>query len=207
MAETALADGMLPLADDYASRAVSISQNDPRTLAEALSFLGKLAFEQGRSQTGEQAEAAYAEAEEHYRRAAQLFEVEQNSRAVGHVLGSLGRLLRERGRTVDAVDALQAAINRAPGDLDLRLDLARALSDSGQAQAAISQYGSLLTIAPDSVEAMIERAAISVRQADPAAALADLDNAVRLDPEVAERPDVVTIRSQARAQQRRRPSR
>lgn len=199
MAETALAEGMLPLAEEYASRAASASQDNPRTWAEAESFLGKLAFDQGQAQGGDRAEALYATAEERYRHAAELFEVGQDPHAVGRVLGSLGQMYAERGRFVDAVNALRSALVRLQGDFDIRMSLAEALRGAGQPQAALGEYGWLLTVAPETVEALVGRGTINAEHGDPASALVDLDNAIRLQPELANRPDVESARERASA--------
>lgn len=199
MAETALAEGHFDLAERYAAEAVRAGGDDLRTLAEATSFLGKLVFDHGRSEVGDAAEQLYAEAETHYRRSAELFEAEQNVWAVGRVLGSLGRLYMETARFADAVGALQGAVTRVPGDLDLHMDLARALSDAGQPQAAVGEYGTLLTVAPESVEALVGRGVVSASYGDAFSAVADLENAIRLRPELADRDDVTAALAHARA--------
>jgi tetratricopeptide (TPR) repeat protein len=201
MAESALAYGMFLLAEEYAAHAVRSSQDDPQTLAEAMSFLGKLVLLRGQTEVGDRAEESYAAAEEHYRRAAELFEAKQNFRAVARVLAALGRLFSERRRFADALSALQGAVTRMPGDVDMHIDLARALRDAGQAHAALGQFESLLSVAPDAVEALVGRASIQAEHGDPAAALADLDRAIQLQPELAERDDVQAVRMQARARQ------
>jgi tetratricopeptide (TPR) repeat protein len=205
MAETALADGMLPLAEEYARRALHAGKHNPRTLAEAESFLGKLAFDQGRALVeGDRAEELYATAEEHYRRAAELFETEQNFRAVGRVLATLGRLFMERGRLVDAVGALEGALSRLPGNLDLHMDLAHVLRDNGQPDAALGHYRSVLNVTPENVEAIVGHGTINAESGDPTSALDDFSSAIRLQPELAERPEVVSARAQALARLERR---
>jgi thioredoxin-like negative regulator of GroEL len=198
MAESALGYGMSRLAEEFAEQAISASSDDPRTLAEATSLLGKLLLSRGRTEVGDAADELFNTAEDNYRRAAELFQIEQKHRAVAQVLASLGRLFRERGRFTDALSALQGAFSRMPGDIELHLDLARAFNDAGQPQAALSQYESLLTVAPDSVEARVGRGTIRAEHGDPAAALADLEEAIRLSPEVAERPAVVAAITLAR---------
>ena len=197
MAESALAYGMSPLAEELASHAVEASEDDPRTLAEVMSLLGKLVLSRGQAAEGARADELYKTAEEHYNRAAELFQTEQNIRAVAQVLASLGRLFRERGRFADALGALQGAVSRMPGDIELHLDLARAFNDAGQPQAALGQYASLLTVAPDSVEALLGRAGVNAEHGDPDAALADLDHIVRLQPDLAEHPEVVAVGTRA----------
>lgn len=198
MAESALAYGMSPLAEELAVQAADVSGDDPATLAEVMSLLAKLIASRGQAEEGDQAEVLYASAEEHYRRAMQLFEIEQNFRAVAHVLASLGRLFLARGRVADATSMLQSAVTRLPGDAELHLDLARALEGSGQAQAALGQYESSLMVAPDSVDALLGRAALQSEH-DPAAALRDLDRAVDIQPDLADRADLLEIRARALA--------
>jgi tetratricopeptide (TPR) repeat protein len=204
LAKAALADGMPRLAEEHAWSAVHASGHDRRILAAAESLLGELAFAQGRAQVGDDAEALFTAAEEHYRRAAELYEMEQNFRAVGFALAALGRLFMEHGRIADAVDALQSAVTRLPDDSGLHLEFASALRRSGQPQAALGEHGSVLTTAPETVEALVARGAISAKHGDPRSALNDLDNAVRLQAELAERPDVVLARAQAFARLARR---
>jgi tetratricopeptide (TPR) repeat protein len=126
-----------------------------------------------------------------------LFETEQNARAVGRTLASLGRLFLDRGRFADAVGALQSAVTRLPGDVGLHMDFARALCKSGQPHAALGVYGSVLTAAPENVEALVGRGAINAEYGEPAAALDDLDNAIRQQPALAGRCDVTAARAQA----------
>lgn len=204
MAETALADGMLTRAEEYARRAAQAGQNEPRTLAEAESFLAKLALDQARAAVGQnRADALYDSAEQHYLTAARLFEVEQDPWAVGRLLASLGRLYAERRRHADAVEAFQGALQRLRGDLATQLDLARVLVDAGQPQAALAAYGQVLVAAPETVDALVGRAAVMADHGDPDLALADLDNAVRLRPELAEDPGVVSLRARAHARTQR----
>lgn len=205
MAESAVRSGMLPLAEVYAEAAVQASKRDERTLAEATSFLGELTFEHGRSETGTRAEQLYMTTENNFRRAAALFEAQQNVQAVGRVLASLGRLHMDRGRFVDAIRDLRSALERLPQDLAVRLDFARALHGSGQAQAAMAEYSRVLgSVSADDrqtrIEALVERGLICADKGDPVSALRDLDDAVRLRPELAGREDVVSAR--ARAHQR-----
>lgn len=210
MARTALRDGMLPLAAEYARGAVRASEHDPSMHAEANAFLGELVLDQGRTATGARADALYETAEDTFRQAAQLFDTEQNAPAVGRVLASLGRLFLERGRFADAVGELRSALDRLRGEVDIRLDFARALSQSGQPWAALGEYTAVLVYVPDDarqerVEALVGRGTVSADYDDPAAALRDLDHAIRLQPQLAEHPDVASARSRAFARLEQRP--
>lgn len=202
MAESALDYGMSPLAEEFAAHALLASADAPGTLAEVMSLLGKLVGLQGRAEVGERADELYATAEDHYRKAAELFEAEQKVRAVAQVLASLGGLFRERGRYADALSVMQSAVSRMrgsvtqmPGDIDLHIDLARAFNDAGQPLVALGQYDSLLTVVPDAVEALVGRGVIGATLGEPTDALADLDRAIRLQPSVATRPEVVDRKS------------
>lgn len=204
MAKTALRDGLLPLAEEYAWGAVRASELDPRSRAEANAFLGELVLDQVRSATGEQADELYATAEDNFRQAAMLFDTEQNARAVGQQQASLGRMFMERGRYADAVGELRSALDRLRGDLDIRIDFARALARSGQNKAAIGEYTAAIVLAPEEArairtKALLGRGLLSAEIGDPVAALRDLDDAVRLRPHLADDPEVVMARSTASA--------
>jgi tetratricopeptide (TPR) repeat protein len=202
MAETALTEGMLELAEEYARGAARASAGDATALAEANSFLGQFALDQGRTETGSRSDDLYDTAETYYRRAAELFDTGQQPRAVARVLASLGRLLLERGRYADAVAELRSAVERLRGDVDVRLAYAGALRSSGQIQAAFGEYTTVIASAPDEarherVEALIERGKISVERSDATTGLRDLEDAIRLEPEVTTRSDVIAARAQA----------
>jgi tetratricopeptide (TPR) repeat protein len=126
------------------------------------------------------------------------------------VLASLGRLLLERGRYADAVAELRSALDRLRGDPEVRLAYARALGSSGQLQAAFGEYTTVLASASDEareerVEALIERGKVSVERGDTKAGLRDLEDAIRLAPELAARADVVSARARAMAGTPQRP--
>jgi len=199
MAESALHVGDLVLAEQYARGAVRASEHDARTSAEANSFLGGIVLDEGRSATGERRRELYATAERHYRRAMELFEIEQNPGAVARVLGSLGRCLLEQGRFADALAALQSAVERLESDVAIRLEFAHALALTGQPAAAAGEYTAILTITPGTVDALLGRGVLTAEHGDPAAALRDLDEAVRHQPEVADRVDVIAARARANA--------
>lgn len=189
-AEDALAAGNLVLSAQRAVEAVRTSSGrDLRTRATALSCLGHVAARGGHDQ----------EAESHYRAAAVLFEVMQDRAGTGRLLAELGRILLRRGRYTEAVAQLQGAEARQPGDLAIQLDLARALRDSGQLWAATAVLGATLTVAPGSVEALLERGLIRIETGEFSHALDDLDSAVRLRPSIGEQAEVQSARATARA--------
>lgn len=200
MAEAALRDNMLPLAEHYASSAINTGDSDQRTLAEAATFLGKVDANLARAAVDDdRATAQYEAAETHYRRAIELYEAESNFLATGRVFAHLGNLLLEREQFADAVDALRQAVQRLPGDPDVRMDLARARNAMGQDQAALGDYMAVLNLKPDHVEALVARGLYYASHGDPALALQDLEHAIQLQEDVAERPEVSGARDQARA--------
>ncbi len=189
-AEMALADGELTLAEKHAEEALRLCDGvDARMEAEAESFLGGIALQRGRHES----------AERRYRRAAELFEALQDQTAVGRLLASLGELRFARGEYVAAVEELQGALLRLPGDPLIQIELARALSCSGQAQAAVAIYGSILTIAPEFAEALSGRGQIRADLGDAVSALDDLDRLSALHPEYKEHPDIRSARGLALA--------
>jgi len=189
-AEGALAEGNLALAARRAAEAVRTSgSRDLRTRATALSCLGHVAAKGGQ----------YQEAESHYRAAAQLFEVMHDKAGAGRLLAERGRILLRRGRYVEAVAELQGAEARLPSDLAIQIDLARALRDSGQLWAATAVLGATLTIAPGTVEALVERGLIRIETGEFSYALDDLDNAIRLLPSIGQRAEIRSARAIAQA--------
>jgi tetratricopeptide (TPR) repeat protein len=204
MAEAALRDNMLPLAEHYASNAINTSEGDQRTLAEAATFLGKVDTNLARGAVDDQAAALYETAEGHFRRAIELYETGQNFLAAGRVFAQLGNLFLERRRFPDAVEALRNAVQRVPSDADVRMDLARARDAMGHAPAALGDYMVVLNLKPDHVEALVARGLYYVAHGDPALGLEDLEYAIRLHGPVAERPDVKAARAQARTTLERR---
>jgi Flp pilus assembly protein TadD len=189
-AEGALAEGNLALAARRANEAVRTSGGrDLRTRATALSCLGHVAVKGGQDQ----------EAESHYRAAAELFEVMQDQAGTGRLLAERGRIFLRRGRYAEAVAELQGAEARLPSDLAIQIDLARALRDSGQLWAATAVLGATLTVAPGTVEALVERGLIRIETGEFSYALDDLDNAIRLLPSISQRPEIRSARAIAQA--------
>jgi tetratricopeptide (TPR) repeat protein len=203
VARRALRDGLLPLAEEYARGAIRAGELDPRRLAEANVFLGELVLGQVRASAGsERVDELYDTAEHNFRRAAELFDAEQDVRAVGQQQASLGRLFLERGRYTDALAELRGALDRLRGDLGVRMDFARALSRSGLMQAAVGEYTAVLMFVPEDAptirtQALLARGVLEAEHGDPAAALHDLDDAVRSQPDLGRTPDVTAARARA----------
>jgi tetratricopeptide (TPR) repeat protein len=191
-AESALADGELALAEKHAEEALEVSAGtDVRTEAETESFLGNIAVSRERPD----------KAERHYRRAAELFETLEDRTAVGRLLAALGSLLFDRGHYAAAVEEWQAAVARLPGDLAVQIELANALSHSGQPRAAIAVYTTVLNLAPESAEALAGRGQL-LADSDPRqapSALQDLDLLAALHPDHARHPQIRSARALALA--------
>ncbi|MGH8905185.1 MAG: tetratricopeptide repeat protein [Egibacteraceae bacterium] len=191
IAESALSDGELKLAEKHAKEALRMcSDYDARTRAEAESFLGNIAFQAGKLDM----------AERHYQQAAQHFETLQDLAAVGRLLTAIGQLLLARGSYLAALNLLQAAVTRLPGDQTVRVMLARALWSSGQLRPAAAVLSDALKIAPDEAEALSLRGQILVELMDPVSAFKDLDNLVRLRPDIGRYAEVRAARALALAQ-------
>lgn len=187
-AESALANGEFQLAQKHAEEALRMcSDRDVRTRAEAESLLGEIAFQRDR----------LAEAEGHYRNAAEQFETLQDKAAVARLLATIGQLLLARSCYADAVDALQAAVARLPGDPDVQLQLARALWSSSDPRAAAALSRGIATIAPDAAEALVRQLRVELN--DPASVLRDLDKLLSLRKGIDQRADVRAGRALALA--------
>jgi hypothetical protein len=197
MARSALRYGRPALAREYAKGAVRTSEHDARAHADAHAFVGDLVFEMACAATGPLADELFESAEDNLRRAAQLFEAEHDLRASGRLLAQLGRLSMARGRYAEALEWLRSAVQRTRGDMEIRLAFARALSETGQSGAAVGAYTVVLDAAARTVEALVERGILSAHHGDADSALRDLDAAVGLQPDLADRPDVAAARAAA----------
>lgn len=190
-AETALAEGDLPLAERYAAEALRVGgapeSGSPRIRAEAESFLAVIATARHHA----------AEAEDRLRTATAIFDSLGDLAAGGRVLAKLGRLLLDNERAADAADALGQATARLPGDVELRTLHARALWRAGQPQAAIGVLTATLSIELAYAPALALRGVIQAEAGPTTAAIADLEQAIRIDPELAADPEVVAARELA----------
>jgi tetratricopeptide (TPR) repeat protein len=179
-ATAALVAGKFDVAQRHAERARDAANEDLGLRADAHSVLGNIAYQRGRMDV----------AESHYMEAAQLREQMQDQPSVGRLLGAIGRIHAIGGRYTAAVAELQSAVTRLPADLTLHTELAKALWNAGQSQAAAAVFGSVLTIEPASAEALAGRAQISAESGDASSALHDLRTLHRLRPTAGLKPEV-----------------
>jgi tetratricopeptide (TPR) repeat protein len=165
-AKLAHADGAWDLVERHAVQAIRVFGADElRVRAEAEDLLGEVAQHRG------EADAAL----DHYRTAAGLFEVLQDSAAVGRSLAAAGRVSLARGRHAGAATDLQAAIARIPGDLDVQTDLAQALWHTGQERAAVAVLNCVLALDSNLTAALRARGEILADLEQAEGALRDLD--------------------------------
>ena len=97
-------------------------------------------------------------------------------------MGLLGKVLRRRGRTTDAVAFLKDAVARNPRDFELRQELARALADDTQLDSAIDQYREALALRPDA-QMWFELGTTCDRNSQGEDALEAAQQAIRLAPQ------------------------
>lgn len=167
------------LAENHAWQALSVaSASELKVKSDAYSFLGNLAFERDE----------LALAEEYYLHAAQLSDQLQDQAAVARLLGAIGRLHAQQGRIEAAIEDLQSAVARLPGDLILQTELAKALRSAGQAQAAAAVFGTVLTIKPDFPDALAGRGEIQADRGNALAALDDLRLLRQVQPNLSTQP-------------------
>jgi tetratricopeptide (TPR) repeat protein len=163
-AERALALQEFDLARQYAGQALR-AKPDLRLRAEAQSLLGNLAH--GREKP--------AEAEEHYREAASLFEAARETGAAARQLAAVGQTLLAQGRPADAVRELHAAVDRMPNDLVTQTELALALWQLGEGRAAVAILTGVLGIDGGNAEALRARGEILADLGEARDAMRDLD--------------------------------
>jgi tetratricopeptide (TPR) repeat protein len=182
----ALALGDLDRAEHYAEETLRTAPGtDLRLRAEATSLLGNLAHERGKP----------AEAKEHYRAAARLFEAVRDTPAVAFQLVAVARTLFDQGRVADAVDELRAAVDRLPHDPVVQTALGWALWELGQPEGAVAVLTGVLAINAGNPDALQARGEILADIGDARDALRDLDRAVRPD-----RPSARAARGLAHAE-------
>jgi tetratricopeptide (TPR) repeat protein len=172
-AERALALGELDLAERHAMRILRLPlRADARFHAEARTLLGNIAFEREKPE----------EAEDHYRKAAELFGAVSDTQAVAHQLAAVGQTLVARGRFAEAVEELHAAADRIPNDLVIQVDLALALWQLGAGHAAVTVLTRALGIDGSNVAALRARGEILADLGEARDAILDLDRVVKHGP-------------------------
>ena len=146
----------------------------------AESLLGNITYQLGR----------LTEAEAHYTLAAELCDQLGDQAAVARLFGAIGRMHARQGLNIAALEELQSAVSRSPGDLTLQTELATVLWHSGQSQAAAAVFGTVLTVEPHSADALAGRGQIRADQRNASAALDDLKTLKRLKPSAGLEPNV-----------------
>ena len=157
--------GELDLAERYANETVRTSHDtDLRLRAEAGSLLGNLAYEREKPK----------EAEERYRKAANLYEVVRDSEAVARQLAAVGQTLVAQGELMGALTQFRSALDRAPNDLVLQTELALAMWQVGEGRGAVAVLTAVLGKDAGNVAALRARGEILADLGDARAALLDL---------------------------------
>lgn len=183
-AERALTQGELDLAGNNAMEALR-AEPDFRLRAQAHSLLGNLAFEQDKP----------AEAQAHYREAASLLEAAADTPASARQLAAAGQMLLAQGQTAEAVDELRSAADRMPHDLVIQTELALALWQFGEGQAAVALLNGVLAVDGGNMEALRARGEILADLGDGRHAILDLDRQTLRD-----RPSILAARGLALAE-------
>jgi tetratricopeptide (TPR) repeat protein len=165
VAEDALTDGELWLAERHADLALRrAADEDLRLRASAQALLGNVAHRRGNP----------ADAETHYRAAATLYEVLQDTASVARLLAAAGQSLLRQGRLSEAVDELRAAVERSPKDLAIQTELGQALWRLGQQRAAVEVLTGVLNLDGDSSKALQARGEILADLGEAKEAIRDL---------------------------------
>jgi tetratricopeptide (TPR) repeat protein len=157
-----LHQGQLDKALGYYQQALTINPG----FAEVHNNLGILLTKQGKT----------TEAFEHYRKAIEL----KPDRA--EFYNNLGNLLATQGHTAEAVPLYQKAFEVDPDNAKVHYDLANIAFVQGQWDEAIKHYQQALKGMPDSVHAHYQLGLALERRGQTAAAMAQLQIVVALDP-------------------------
>jgi tetratricopeptide (TPR) repeat protein len=157
-----LHQGQLDKALGYYQQALTINPG----FAEVHNNLGILLTKQGKT----------TEAFEHYRKAIEL----KPDRA--EFYNNLGNLLATQGHTAEAVPLYQKAFEVDPDNAKVHYDLANIAFVQGQWDEAIKHYQQALKGMPDSVHAHYQLGLALERRGQTAAAMAQLQIVVELDP-------------------------
>lgn len=168
-AEHALALGELDRAEKHTEEILRLPLGaDTRIHAEAQTLLGNIAFEREKPE----------EAENHYRKAAELFGAVSDTQAVAHQLAAVGQTLVAQGRFAEAVEELHAAAGRTPNDLVVQVDLALAFWQLGAGHAAVTVLTRALGIDGSNVAALQARGEILADLGEAREAMRDLDRVI-----------------------------
>lgn len=163
-AERELAVGELDLAWTHGKHALR-APSSLRERAQVESLLGNVEHKRGKPREGLP----------HYRQAAELLQATGDTAAAAHQLAAIGRLLLAEGELTDALPELRAASERAPNDLGLQTQLARALWQLGDGRGAVAILNSVLTIDGGLAEARRARGEILADLGEARNAMLDLD--------------------------------
>ena len=107
-------------------------------------------------------------------------EIEEDAFGLMELLDA--RALRARGRTDEAIQALQRNLYRDPNDTGSRRELAEIYRERGELQEALSELSILLWTEP-SAEAHVRLARVYLEMQDPGKAVEEVKKALELDPE------------------------
>jgi tetratricopeptide (TPR) repeat protein len=169
MAGHVLSLGELDLAERYAREVLRTPlQSNVRVHAEAHSLLGNLEYERDKP----------AEAERQYRDAVRLFGVSGDNHAVVEHLAAIGQTLLATDHVKEAIDELYVAVQRMPGDLVIKTELAQALWQYGDGRAAVAFLTDVLRVDGGNRAALQTRGEILAYLGDARRAMLDLDRVV-----------------------------
>ena len=194
-AEGALAGANLPEAEAWALAACEAAAADVRIKAEATLLLARVL-----DQRGDPAAA------DRYDEAAAMFGALRDNNAVCSVLTQLGDWLLGQGDYVTALEKYEAALQRLPSDLEAQNGFARALWYAGRLRpplGALGIYLQILSRSPSYAPALRGRGQILAEVGKPEDALRDLDRALPMTMDQAERTDLRSARALALARLRR----
>ena len=135
---TAFSMGELERAERHAQRALQVTSEVGR-LAQAETLLGNIFYRYGNTE-----QARY-----HYLKSAKFLEAMQNQPAVGRLLAAIGRLYLVELDATTAAKTLRSALERAPGEDFVRMELARAFAASGAGRAAVALLEAVLSSEDD----------------------------------------------------------
>jgi tetratricopeptide (TPR) repeat protein len=162
----ALTLGELDLAEQYANCVLETSLDTDLPLrARTSALLGNVAYEREKP----------IEAESSYREAADLFEAIGDTGAVARLLAAIGQTLVAQGCYQEAVTELRSAVGRMTNDTLIQTELALALWQLGEGQAAVAVLTDVLGVDGGNLEALRARGEIFADLGDGRNAMLDLN--------------------------------